>query len=163
MFTLNSSDRIQQELALLILLISEGREYFFKKMGTSLTSPSQYINHFVVMDLFGGDKIFQQLELNIQLLYIKLHAYYSELKIQNKVESLSRIRNVYAHNKTNQLFNKKVSDYNFMIWKVSKNFKKIEYLCYVIGQAETETKTLLLNIDSDISDFLYIWKENKTR
>ncbi len=164
MIGLKNKKRLEQEIAHLVSFITEGRELFFKLTNTSLSSTNSYINHFTIMDLFQTNQDMIQLELNIQLLYIKLSSYYY-ITEKNKSQSknIKIPRNVFAHDWNDLVFNKKIK-YNFMLYKVSENFKKVMYLFYNEEQKDTdkpEVKSVELNIHSDINDFLEIWnKEN---
>lgn len=64
----------------------------------------------------------RQLELNIQLFYIKLTSYYQLISSKNK-DAVNKHRNAFAHELTPLIFNKKIR-YNFLLHKVTKNFKK---------------------------------------
>lgn len=159
----NNKERLQQEIANLIAFISDGRELFFDLTANNLNSSDEMINHWTVMDLFQTHKELIQLDLNIQLLYIKLSSYYSiSSKNDCKSKGIRLPRNAFAHHLNNLIFDGKVK-YNFFIYKVSQNFKKIMYMFYQEdGNEEDEAlvKTVTLDIDEDIKRFIEVW--NKT-
>jgi hypothetical protein len=156
----SNKERLEQEIANLIILIGDGRKLFFKTTGYSLTSPDTFFNHFYTMELFQDKKRFIQLDLNIQLLYIKLSSYYQAV-LPKKTTGIKTSRNAFSHYLTDLIFNKKVK-YNFFLYKVSKNFKKVEYLFYSEESKNDEvlTKILTLDLDQDINDFLAIWSKS---
>ena len=159
----SNTERLEQEIAHLISFISEGRELFFKKTGNSLASNDEYVNHLKTIELFQEDKALIQLDLNIQLLYIKLSSYYDGMS--KKWSRDVRVpRNIFAHKLTDLVFNKKVK-YNFFIYRVSNNFKKVKYLFYseqLVVADNSTTKVIELNLHKDINDFLEVWK-NKSQ
>lgn len=161
----NNKERLQQEIAKLIEFISEGRELFFDLTGNNLNSSDEMINHWTVMDLFQTHNGLIQLDLNIQLLYIKLSSYYSiESKDDFKSKGIRLPRNVFAHDWNNLVFNGKVK-YNFLIYKVSQNFKKVMYMFYQEDgdeEGKTVAKSETLDIHEDIKRFLEVWGKTST-
>jgi hypothetical protein len=97
-----------------------------------------------------------QLELNIQLLYIKLSAFYAASSIgENK--KLKEARNAFAHDLTNLIFNSRVK-YNFFLHKVSENMKIVQFLFYEEEEElesgnKQKVRTVDLNLDKDINNF----------
>lgn len=157
MVTGSNKERLEQEIANLISFISDGRTAFFLETGHSLESSDEFINHFQTMELFQSTKEFVQLDLNIQLFYIKLACYY-DLISKKKWGDVKTQRNAFAHDLTNMIFNKRVK-YNFLIYKVSENFKKVAYLFYSEEDGtDPLAKTLELNLHEDINSFLTVWK-----
>lgn len=162
MLTRTNKERLEQEIANLIKFIAEGREIFFKEANFSLQSSDSWLNHFISKELFHKHPELIQLELNIQLLYIKLSSYY-QLVPDGKTKDLKRPRNAFAHELTDLIFNKRVK-YNFFLHKVSENFKKIEFIFYEEGSNENNeifVKNLDLNLHDDINDFLSVWSTSK--
>jgi hypothetical protein len=159
MLTGSNKERLQQEIGNLIKLISDGRTFFFRKTRFTVNSSDNFLNHFTCIELFNSHQELTQLELNIQLLYIKLSSYY-QLVSDKKMETLKKPRNAFAHDFTDLIFNKRVR-YNFFLYKVSENFKRVEFLFYTenpIG-GDPEVKTLDLDLDNDIKDFIAIWSQ----
>lgn len=76
MMASSNRERLEQEIVQLIYFIVEGRNFFFEKTGYSANSPDDFLNHFKSKELFAAHRELVQLELNIQLLYIKLSSYY---------------------------------------------------------------------------------------
>lgn len=156
----NNKERLQQEIGYLGSFISEGRSIFFELTNNSLESPDEYMDNFTIMELFNTNRDLIQLNLNVQLFYIKLASYYAiTAKEKSKRKDIKVPRNAFSHDLTDLIFNKK-TDYNFFIYKVSKNFKKIIYLFYTGEADQPETKAIELNIDKDIREFLDIWTKN---
>jgi hypothetical protein len=152
----NNRERLQHEIAALIKFISDGREFFFQKSGQSLESSDDYLNWMVCMELFSKHPELTQLELNIQLFYIKLSSYY-ELIGRNDVD-VKR-----ARNSTPQIFNGNVK-YNFFLHKVAHNLKRVMFIFYkeldpTEPEAESVQTTLEPELDSDIREFIRIWGE----
>lgn len=160
MVTLKNKERLEQEISNLINLIARGRAFFFAQTETSLESSEDWFDHFATKDLFQKHLELIQLELNIQLLYIKLPAYYDLL---DEKGALKKPRNAFAHELTDLIFSKRVK-YNFFLHNVTCNFKKIEYLFYTEGSGESEGSVdatpLILNLDEDIGFFLEKWKSS---
>lgn len=159
MLTSSNKERLEQEIANLINFISEGRSFFFKKSGGGLNSSDDFLNHFVSKDLFNAHPELKQLELNIQLLYIKLAAYY-ELVSKDKIEAINWQRNAFAHATTDLIFNRRAK-YHFFLHKVSHNFKKIRLIFVEETEAEDHdlqdsSKVLDLDLNKDINDFLFV-------
>lgn len=156
----NNKERLEQEIAHLITFVSEGRGLFFSLTGNSLDSSDEMMNHFTVIDLFQTHKGLIQLYLNIQLLYIKLSSYYSIASEGDfKSKGIRLPRNAFAHDWNDIVFDGKVK-YNFLIYKVSRNFKKVMYMFY--GEDEAVVKTVVLYIHEDINHFLSVWSKNPT-
>lgn len=132
---------------------------FFNKTDFSVNSPDNWLNHFVSKEILNGTLELNQLQLNIQLLYIKLAAY-DELLSQENTDIKTR-RHIFAHSHTRHVFNREVK-YNFFLHKVSENFKKIQFIFY---EEESETtsqetiKVIDLELDKDIKNFLSIWSK----
>lgn len=110
MITSNNKERLTQEILSLIRLMSDGRDFFFIKTGLDRSSSSNFMDHWKIKDLFQNNIELTQLELNIQLFYIKLSAYYESSSEKNK--KLAKPRNAFAHKLTSNIFNKKIK-YNF--------------------------------------------------
>lgn len=161
----NNKKRLEQEIANLITSISKGRELFFDLTNNSLDSSDEAMNHFTIMDLFQTHKGLIQLDLNIQLLYIKLSSYYSIASKDDFKSKKNRLpRNAFAHDWNDLVFDGKVK-YNFLIYKVSHNFKKVTYMFYREDgdeQDEVEVKTVVLDVHEDINHFLSIWNKSST-
>lgn len=159
MITSGTKERLEQEIAALIGFIAQGREIFFSKTGFSVNSPDNWLNHFVSKDILNGTVELNQLQLNIQLLYIKLAAY-DELLSREDTDIKTR-RHMFAHPHTRHVFNRDVK-YNFFLHKVSGNFKKIQFIFYEeeseVGSEET-IKIIDLELDKDIRSFLSIWSK----
>lgn len=158
----SNKERLEQEIANLIGFISDGREYFYRLTGNTIHSSDEMMNHFDVMELFQTHKELIQLDLNIQLLYIKLSSYFT---ITSKATSRSKgilvPRNAFAHDLADLVFDGRVK-YNFFLYKVSLNFKKIEFLFYEESPGdEPKVKIVPLDLDGDINQFLDIWKNSK--
>jgi hypothetical protein len=142
----------------LVLLLQAGR-FFFKKTGLSVNSSDNWLNHFVSKEVLNGTIELNQLQLNIQLLYIKL-ASYDELLSRENLDVSTR-RHVFAHVHTRHVFGKDVN-YNFFLHKVSENFKKIQFIFYDeegMDNPESAVKTVDLELDKDIRIFLQIWSK----
>lgn len=143
-----------------MLLSLKVESYFFSLTGNSLDSSDEMINHFTVIDLFQTHKGFIQLDLNIQLLYVKLSSYYSIASKEDFGSRLIRLpRNAFAHDWNDLVFDGTVK-YNFLIYKVSHNFKKVMYMFYKEDGAEEDevfVKTVVLDIHEDINHFLSVW------
>jgi hypothetical protein len=158
----SNKERLEQEIANLIDFISKGRFFFFKKTGLSLKSPNSWFDHWKSKDLFQKYIKLRQLELNIQLFYIKLSSYY-KLTLNKKSASINKQRQAFAHELTDIIFNKRVK-YNFFLHKVTKNFKKIQFIFYeddankLKKEGSILSKTLDLDLDKDINDFIDTWK-----
>ncbi len=161
----NNKGRLEQEIANLITFISEGRELFFSLTGNNLDSSDEMLNHFTVMDLFQANRELIQLDLNIQLLYIKLSSYYSiTSKDDFKNKRIRLPRNAFAHDWNELVFDGKVK-YNFLIYKISHNFKKVTYMFYKEDGDEKDEaviKTVVLDIHEDINHFLSVWGKTST-
>ncbi len=100
-----------------------------------------------------------QLQLNIQLLYIKLAAYDELLSRENR--DVSTRRHVFAHANTRHILGKDVK-YNFFLHKVSENFKRVQFVFYDENGMEEfppNVKSIDLELDKDIRNFLSIWSE----
>ncbi len=163
MLASSNKERLEQEIANLIRLISLGREVFFTKTGHTLDSSDNFLDHFVSKELFQTDSVLIQLELNIQLLYVKLSSYY-QLTSSSKATALKKLRNAFSHELTDLIFNKRVH-YNFFLHKVTENFKKVLFIFYEEDAKtldKTLTKTLILDLDLDINNFLSTWSKLKT-
>ncbi len=153
----SNKERLEQEIANLIVFICNGRSFFFQKTGFDVNSSNNWLNHWKSKELFQKHLELRQLELNIQLLYIKLSSYY-QLISSNKVRDTKKLRNVFAHGLTSMVFNKKAK-YNFFLHKVTENFKKIQFIFYEENPEQLEglIKPLNLNLDKIINDFIIIW------
>lgn len=161
MLTGSNRNRLEQEIANLITFIVDGREKFFEVTGNSFNSLDNLVNHWEIIDLFQKHSELIQLELNIQLFYIKLSSYYD--LIGEKNSSVNIKRNVFAHALSNLVFSKKIK-YNFILYRVSENFKKIVFLFYKEESFEKmESKNISLDLDKDIKDFLLIWDKNQKK
>lgn len=164
MITTSNKERLEQEIANLITFISNGRDIFFQKTGLGINSSNDWFDHFKTKDLFQEHLELRQLELNIQLFYIKLSSYY-QLILGKKNESINKQRNAFAHELTDLIFSKRIR-YNFFLHKVTKNFKKIEFIFYEEDEDKLKkegsilSKTLDLNLDKDINDFISIWTKD---
>lgn len=160
MLTSSNKERLEQEIANLIRFISDGREFFFKKTGLNRNSSDDFLNHWKSKELFQTHLELRQLELNIQLFYIKLSSYYKLLS-NAKDRSLKKQRNAFAHELTDLIFDKRAK-YNFFLHKVSQNFKKIQFVFYEENPPDEEdfTRTLELDLDKDINDFIKVWTNN---
>lgn len=159
-----NKERLEQEIANLIGFICEGREVFFKESGLSLNSSDNFLNHFVCKELFQKHRALIQLELNIQLIYIKLASYY-QLQSKEKVGEVKKQRNAFAHELTDLIFNKRVK-YNFFLHKVSENFRRVQFIFYQEdapnGTDNMLVKTLTLELHKDINDFITIWSKSNS-
>ncbi len=159
----NNKERLEQEIANLIAFISEGKELFFSLTGNSINSSDEMMNHFSVLDLFQTNKGLIQLDLNIQLLYIKLSSYYSIVsKDDFRSKGIRLPRNAFAHDWNDLIFDGKVK-YNFLIYKVSHNLKKVVYMFYKEDGDEKDeavVKTIVLDIHEDINHFLGVWSKS---
>ena len=157
MITGSNKERLEQEIANLIQLISDGREFFFKESGLNRNSSDSFFNHWKSKELFQAHIELRQLELNIQLFYIKLASYY-QLLSNSKNRDVKKQRNAFVHELTDLIFSKRV-EYNFFLHKVTKNFKKIQFIFYEENSTENEglSKTLDLELDKDINDFIAVW------
>lgn len=162
MIAVTNRQRIEQEIANLVSFISGGRNFFFDRTGLSRESPNEWFDHFQTKDLFQDYPELRQLELNIQLFYIKLSCYY-QLISNKKRDSINKQRQAFAHELTDLIFNKRVK-YNFFLHKVTKDFKKIEFIFYEEDENKLKwegsilSKTLDLELDKDINEFLEEWK-----
>lgn len=156
----SNRERLEQEIANLIRFISDGREFFFQKTGFNRNSSDGFLNHWKSKELFQAHLELRQLELNIQLFYIKLSSYYKLLS-NLKDQSLRKPRNAFAHELTDLIFNKRTK-YNFFLHKVSQNFKKIQFVFYEEKPQDEDdfTRTLELDLDKDINDFIQVWTNN---
>lgn len=108
-----------------------------------------------------------QLELNIQLLYIKLPSYYELIaNSEAKKVAVRKARNAFAHELTDLMFNKRVK-YNFFLHKVAENFKKVQFIFYEEdnegSEKEVLSKTFDLELDKDINNFLAIWSQTRQK
>ncbi|MFA6446406.1 MAG: hypothetical protein WCW14_04140 [Candidatus Paceibacterota bacterium] len=158
MLATGNKGRLEQEIATLIGFIAEGRAFFFAKTGFSVESSDGFLNHFVSKEVLNGNVELNQLQLNIQLLYIKLSSYY-KLLANSKEKGIRKPRNVFAHDLTDMVFGERVN-YNFFLHKVSENFKRVQYVFYDENGMETfppNVKSFDLELDKDIKDFLSIW------
>ncbi|MDE2096051.1 MAG: hypothetical protein KGL39_02280 [Patescibacteria group bacterium] len=157
MLTKSNKERLEQEIANLIDLISTGRNFFFQKTGFNVRSSNNFLNHWKSKELFQAHLELRQLELNIQLLYIKLASYY-QLISDKKVGNVKKQRNAFAHELTNLIFSKKVK-YNFFLHKVTENFKRIQFVFYEENPVSGDglVKTLDVDLDKDINDFILSW------
>jgi len=155
-----NKERLEQEIAALIDFISEGRRFFFNATGYSRSSSDNYVNHFVSKEVFHSHRELKQLELNIQLLYIKLASYYAVLNDSKGQGRVKKARNVFAHELTDLIFKKRVK-YNFFLHKVSENFKRIQFIFYEETPEGNDllSKTFDIELDKDINDFLKEWSK----
>lgn len=156
MLSTSNKERLEQEIANLIDLISKGRTFFFKQSGLSLESSDDWFDHWKSKELFQTHFELRQLELNIQLFYIKLSSYY-KLTSNDKSKGINKQRQAFAHELTDIIFSERV-EYNFFLHKVTENFKKIEFIFY--GENNSDGKgiaVLDLNLDKDINDFIKSW------
>ncbi len=148
--------RLEKEILNLIKFISKGRDFFFDKTGLSYGSSDNWFDHFLCKELFSKYPELVQLELNIQLLYVKLSSYYQLISSEKKI-TLIKPRNAFAHELTDLIFNKRVR-YNFFFHKVTENFKKIQFIFYEEVNGETE-KQLVTNLDLELdTDINYFFK-----
>ena len=154
MLTGSNQKRLEQEVANLIDFITRGRDFFFQKAGLNRNSSDDFLNHWAVKELFQAHLELRQLELNIQLFYIKLSSYY-QLLSDGKGAKLKKQRNAFAHELTDMIFSKRVQ-YNFFLHKVTKNFKKIQFVFYEESGGDL-VKTVDLNLDKDINKFITTW------
>lgn len=149
--------RLEQEIATLIFLISKGREVFFQATGESRSSVIEWFDHWVTKELFVENEELQQLELNLQLLYIKLTSYYEELGLDKDLD-LSTRRQAFAHSQTKHIFGPEAK-YNFFLHKVTKNFGKVQFIFYEERTDGTYNSTTVdLDLDVDIANFLSTWR-----
>ncbi len=157
MLTGSNKERLEQEIANLIDLISNGRTFYFQKTGFSTKSSNNFLGHWKSKELFQAHLELRQLELNIQLLYIKLASYY-QLVVDNKIGNVKKQRNAFAHELTDLIFNKRVK-YNFFLHKVTENLKKVQFVFYEEASTDEQglVKTLDLDLDKDITDFILAW------
>jgi len=162
MLTRSNKERLEQEIGSLIRFIAAGRDFFFKQTGFSVQSPDTFANHFVCKELFCKHPELIQLELNIQLLYIKLASYY-KLTSRGTGRKISKERNVFAHELTDLIFQRRVR-YNFFLHKASQNFKKLQFLFYDEEADHAKDpdwmKAVDLELDRDIKEFLAICSRN---
>ncbi|MDO8530158.1 MAG: hypothetical protein Q7S10_02015 [bacterium] len=156
MITGSNKERIEQEILSLIKFIINGRVFFFQKTGFSLQSSDDFQNHWESKELFQSYSELRQLELNIQLFYIKLSSYY-KLVSREKVSSVAKPRNAFAHELNPIIFKGQVK-YNFFLHKVTKNFKKVQFAFYEENNGGN-TKALDLDLDKDINEFINIAKK----
>ena len=164
MITADNKGRLEQEIANLITFIDSGRAIFFRRTRLSLDSSDEFLGNLESMEIFQDEEMIQ-LDLNIQLFYIKLSSYYS-LVSKHKVKEVKVPRNSFAHEHTDLIFNRRVP-YNFFIYKVAKNFKKIAYLFYSDATDDVEqdisVRVLELDLDKDIKEFLTIWRDTTAK
>lgn len=157
----SNKERLEQEIANLILFISKGREYFFEKTSNDINSSDDLMNHFEIMGLFQSDENLIQLDLNIQLFYIKLASYYDLLSKDRG--NINVQRNMFAHHNNDLIFHGRVK-YNFLLYKATKNFKKVQYLVYsedAKPEEESTVKTIDLDLDNDVNEFISLWSNSK--
>ena len=158
MIASSNKERLEQEILTLVTLICDGRSFFFQKTNLNIESSDLWFDHFRTKDLFQEYLELKQLELNIQMFYIKILSYY-QLISSGKSNSINKQRQAFAHHLTDLIFNKRVK-YNFFIHKVTQNFKKIEFIFYeedakkLSEQGNILSKTLDLDLDKDINDFI---------
>ncbi len=160
MITGSNKERLEQEIANLIDLVRGGREFFFEKSGLSLSSSGDWFNHWKSKELFQEHLELRQLELNIQLFYIKLASYYELIDHENL--DVSTRRHAFAHDRTRHIFGKDVN-YNFFLHKVAQNFKKVQVVFYEERPKDGENglvESRDLELDRDINDFIFTWTKS---
>lgn len=164
MLAISNETRLEQEISNIIAFICEAREYFFKLTGYTLNSSDRFINFWETIDLFQSDKKLIQLDLNIQLLFVKLYSYY-ELVSNEEKEKVKIPRLAFAHALTPLIFHGKIN-YNFFLYKVSENFKRIAFLFYTENPDNDNPENNVahvqeINLDETIQSFLKIWSHDK--
>ncbi len=162
MIAASNKSRIEQEIANLITFISDGRSFFFAQTGLSSESSDDWFDHFKTKELFQEHLELRQLELNIQLFYIKLSSYYQLIADKKGRDAVNKQRQAFAHELTDIIFSDRVK-YNFFLHKVTENFKRIEFIFYeederkLIEQGSILSETLDMDLDKDINDFISAW------
>ncbi len=156
----SNRERLEQEIANLIDLISNGRKFFFQETGLSTSSSGEWFDHWKTKELFQKHLELRQLELNIQFLYIKLESYYKLIEDAEKIEGVKEPRLAFAHHLTQKIFGGKI-EYNFFLHKVSENFKKVQIVFYDENPSDKElVRSIDLNLDKDINDFIKVWMDS---